>query len=100
MHTPFSRRALRGENPMHADRGHIHHRLLDHGLDQKGAVALLDGVSALLGLTAVLLALRGGAARILAALLMTAAAAAALGMIRARSRALRRRKRLQQEHGA
>lgn len=96
----FSRRALRGENPMHADRGHIHHRLLDHGLDQKGAVALLDGVSALLGLTAVLLALRGGAARILAALLMTAAAAAALGMIRARWRALRRRKRLQQEHGA
>ena len=91
----FSRRALRGDNPLRADRGHIHHRLLDLGLDQRGAVALLYGVSALLGLTAVLLALRGGAARALAALLMALGAAAALALIRARALALRRRRRLQ-----
>ena len=96
----FSRRALRGENPLRADRGHIHHRLLDCGLGQKGAVALLDGVSALLGLTAVMLALRGGAARLSAALLMTTAAGAALALIRARALETRRRNRSQQEHGA
>ncbi len=91
----FSRRALRGKNPFAADRGHIHHRLLDHGLDQKSAVALLDAVSALLGLTAVLLALRGTAARALAALLTTVSAAAALALLRLRALALRRRRRLQ-----
>lgn len=91
----FSRRALRGKNPLRADRGHIHHRLLDRGLGPRGAVTLLDGVSALLGLTAVLLALRGGAARALAALLMTAGGGTALALIRARALALRRRGRLQ-----
>ena len=91
----FSRRALRGKNPLRADRGHIHHRLLDRGLSPRSAVALLDGVSALLGLTAVLLALRGGAARVLAALLMTAGSGAALALIRARAIALRRRRKLQ-----
>ena len=95
----FSRRALHGKNPLRADRGHIHHRLLACGLDQRSAVALLDGVSALLGLTAVLLALRGGAARVLAAVLTALAALAALSLIRARALA-RRRRRLQQDHGA
>ena len=95
----FSRRALHGKNPLRADRGHIHHRLLACGLDQRSAVALLDGVSALLGLTAVLLALRGGAARVLAAVLTALAALAALSLIRARA-LVRRRRRLQQDHGA
>ena len=86
----FSRRALRGENPLRADRGHIHHRLVDRGFSQKGAVALLDGVSALLGLAAVLLALRGAAGRFLPQLLMTLSAAAALALIRARALRVRR----------
>ena len=95
----FCRRALHGKNPLRADRGHIHHRLLDRGLDQKKAAALLDGVSALLGLTAVLLAARGEAARILAALTTAAGLGAALALIRARALETRRR-RSQQEHGA
>ena len=95
----FCRRALRGKNPLRADRGHIHHRLLDRGLDQKRAAALLDGVSALLGLTAVLLAARGEAARILAALTTAAGLGAALALIRARALETRRH-RSQQEHGA
>lgn len=35
------RRVSRGESPFHADRGHIHHRLLALGLTQKQAVAVL-----------------------------------------------------------
>ena len=50
------RRLWRGQSPFHADRGHIHHRLLDLGLSQRQAVAVLYGVSSLQGLAAVLLA--------------------------------------------
>ena len=50
------RRLLRGQSPFRADRGHIHHRLLDLGLSQQQAVALLYALSSLLGLAAVLLA--------------------------------------------
>ena len=53
------RRLSHGENPMKADRGHIHHRLLAMGLNQKQAVAILYGFSVLLGLAAVLLAANG-----------------------------------------
>lgn len=50
------RRLVRGQSPFQADRGHIHHRLLDLGLSQKQAVAVLYGLSSLQGLAAVLLA--------------------------------------------
>ena len=40
---------------MHADRSHIHHRLIDMGLSQKQAVAVLYVISAILGLSAVVL---------------------------------------------
>lgn len=52
----FIRRILRGQSPFHADKGHFHHRLLAMGLNQKQAVSVLYGVSAVLGLLAVLLA--------------------------------------------
>ncbi len=51
----FIRRIAHGQNPMHADRGHIHHRLIDMGLSQKQAVASLYVISAILGLSAVVL---------------------------------------------
>ncbi|MBR0198617.1 MAG: undecaprenyl/decaprenyl-phosphate alpha-N-acetylglucosaminyl 1-phosphate transferase [Oscillospiraceae bacterium] len=51
----FFRRILRGQSPFHPDRGHLHHRLLDMGLNQKQAVALMYGISALLGIAAVLM---------------------------------------------
>ena len=53
------RRLLRGQNPMTPDRGHLHHRLIDHGLSQKQAVAVLYSISAMLGLTAVVLCTTG-----------------------------------------
>jgi len=46
------RRMAHGQSPMHADRGHIHHRLIDMGLNQKQAVATLYVISGILGLSA------------------------------------------------
>ena len=47
----FIRRIAHGQSPMHADRSHIHHRLIDMGLNQKQAVATLYVISAILGLS-------------------------------------------------
>ena len=55
----FVRRLARGQNPMRADREHIHHRLIDMGLNQKQAVATLYVISAILGLSAVVLTTGG-----------------------------------------
>lgn len=49
------RRLLHGQSPMHADRGHIHHRLIDMGFSQKQVVAICYLISAVLGLAAVVL---------------------------------------------
>ncbi|NCB63868.1 MAG: undecaprenyl/decaprenyl-phosphate alpha-N-acetylglucosaminyl 1-phosphate transferase [Clostridia bacterium] len=51
----FIRRIAHGQNPMSPDRSHIHHRLIDMGLGQKQAVAVLYVISAILGLSAVVL---------------------------------------------
>ncbi|MGE5543129.1 MAG: glycosyltransferase family 4 protein [Bacillota bacterium] len=48
------RRVVNGKSPAAADRGHIHHRLLEMGLTQRQAVVLLYMASGLLGLTAML----------------------------------------------
>ena len=53
------RRLARGENPMHADRGHVHHRLIDMGFNQKQAVAISYIMTAILGLSAVVLTSSG-----------------------------------------
>ena len=53
------RRLAHGQNPMAPDRGHIHHRLIDMGLNQKQAVATLYVISAILGLSAVVLTTGG-----------------------------------------
>lgn len=48
------RRKLRGQSIAKADRGHLHHRLLDAGYTQRQAVLLMYGISACFGLAAVL----------------------------------------------
>lgn len=53
------RRVAKGQSPMHADRGHVHHRLIDMGFSQKQAVAISYLLSAILGLSAVVLTDRG-----------------------------------------
>ena len=55
----FIRRVAHGQSPMHAERSHIHHRLIDMGLNQKQAVATLYVISAILGLSAVVLTTSG-----------------------------------------
>jgi UDP-GlcNAc:undecaprenyl-phosphate GlcNAc-1-phosphate transferase len=55
----FIRRIAHGQSPMQADRSHVHHRLIDMGLNQKQAVATLYVISAILGLSAVVLTTSG-----------------------------------------
>ncbi|MCD8161684.1 MAG: undecaprenyl/decaprenyl-phosphate alpha-N-acetylglucosaminyl 1-phosphate transferase [Clostridiales bacterium] len=55
----FILRICHGENPMHADRKHVHYRLIDMGLSKKQTVAVLYAASALLGLTSVICTTNG-----------------------------------------
>ncbi len=53
------RRVMKGQSPMQADRGHLHHRLIDMGFSQKQTVFILYAISGVLGITAVVLAESG-----------------------------------------
>lgn len=55
----FVRRISHGQSPMSPDRSHVHHRLIDMGFNQKQAVAVLYVISAILGLSAVVLTTSG-----------------------------------------
>ena len=68
------RRVSHGQSPMQPDRGHVHHRLIDMGFSQKQAVGVLYVISAILGLSAVVLT-AGGAEKAMIFLLAMAAAA-------------------------
>ena len=71
----FVRRIAKGQSPMHADRSHVHHRLIDMGFSQKQAVAVLYIISAILGLSAVVLTTAGAEKAILFLLALCAAGA-------------------------
>jgi len=60
MDTAFAmiRRAIAGKPIMGADRGHLHHRLIDHGFSQKQTVLILYAVSAICGTLAILIAVQ------------------------------------------
>ena len=68
------RRVSHGQSPMTPDRGHVHHRMMDMGLNQKQTVAALYVVSSILGLSAVVLT-TGGELRAMLLLLALAAVA-------------------------
>ena len=51
----IGRRVLSGKSIMQADRGHLHHRLIDLGLSQKQAVLVLYCITAIFGIFAVVL---------------------------------------------
>ena len=76
----FIRRIAHGQSPMHADRGHVHHRLIDMGFTQKQAVGILYVISAILGLSAVVLT-AGGAMKAMLFLLAMGAAGLVAGKI-------------------
>ena len=71
------RRVSRGQSPMKPDRGHVHHRLIDMGFSQKQAVGVLYVISAILGLSAVVLTASGAVKAMVFLLSMCAAAAIA-----------------------
>ena len=48
------RRISHHQSPFKADRGHLHHKLVDMGFSQKSAVLILYAISALLGICAVM----------------------------------------------
>lgn len=53
------RRIMKGQSPMKADRGHLHHRLIDMGFSQKQSVFILYVISGVLGISAIILAESG-----------------------------------------
>lgn len=53
------RRIMKGQSPMQADRGHLHHRLIDMGFSQKQTVFILYLISGILGISAIVLAESG-----------------------------------------
>jgi len=53
------RRLIDHKSPFSSDRSHIHHKLIDLGLDQKQAVGLLYVISAIMGIAAVIFAAYG-----------------------------------------
>ena len=67
------RRVAAGRSPMSPDRGHVHHKLIDMGFNQKQAVAILYAISATLGLTAVVLTSSGAVKAIVLLLAVLAA---------------------------
>ncbi len=54
----MGRRAASGKPIMQADRGHLHHRLIDRGYSQKQAVVTLYSLSAVCGLLAIAISAR------------------------------------------
>jgi UDP-GlcNAc:undecaprenyl-phosphate GlcNAc-1-phosphate transferase len=54
----LARRAAKGKPIMGADRGHLHHRLIDAGLSPGHAVVTLYGLSAVCGVIAIVIALK------------------------------------------
>ena len=81
------RRVARGKHPMHRDRGHFHHRLIDMGLSQKQSVAILYAVSIVLGMSAVVITTSGEIRAIIFVLAVVLAAAIAVFIMRQRNAA-------------
>ena len=75
------RRVAAGRSPMSPDRGHVHHKLIDMGFNQKQVVAILYAISATLGLTAVVLTSSGEVKAIVLLLAVLAAILVGAGII-------------------
>ena len=69
----FIRRILTGRSPFSADRGHLHHRLIDKGFDQRHAVMMLYALTGISGISAILISIDnyvGGAVVLVLALVI------------------------------
>ncbi len=86
------RRVSHGQNPMTPDRGHIHHRLIDMGFSQKQAVGVLYLVSAILGLSAVVLTVTNFSRALLFLIAMGIAVLVAWQVFRGHEKALEKQR--------
>ena len=75
------RRLMHGKSPFSADRGHIHHKLIDMGFDQKQSVLILYCLSAILGVMSVMLTKTGEAKTIIVAFAVLLSFSIALGVM-------------------
>ena len=75
------RRVAAGRSPMSPDRGHVHHKLIDMGFNQKQEVDILYAISATLGLTAVVLTSSGEVKAIVLLLAVLAAILVGAGIV-------------------
>lgn len=66
------RRLMKGKPIMEADRGHLHHRLIDMGLSHKQSVAVMYVTSSALGLCAIVLADKGAISAIILVIAVSA----------------------------
>ncbi|MCD8188781.1 MAG: undecaprenyl/decaprenyl-phosphate alpha-N-acetylglucosaminyl 1-phosphate transferase [Clostridiales bacterium] len=73
-------RVSHGENPMKADRKHVHYRLIDMGFSTKQTVAVLYICSAILGVTAVVITTTGLGRALVLLVALGAAATVAAGL--------------------
>lgn len=88
------RRAWNHKPIMGADRGHLHHRLLDNGFSQKQTVAILYVIASILGISAVLVLERGA---YVACMLILIAMSVAFGLYKLFRKRFNERKRLRDE---
>lgn len=95
----FTRRIAHGQSPMHPDRGHVHHRLIDMGFSQKQAVAVLYVITGILGLSAVVLTTSGAMKAMLLLLAFCAAGAVALSIFQSMHHSHPDRKEKEKEDG-
>lgn len=51
------RRLMKGQSPTQADRGHVHHRLVDKGFSHRKSVIILYGISGCFGIVGILIAM-------------------------------------------
>jgi len=85
------RRAWNHKPIMGADRGHLHHRLLDSGFSQKQTVAILYIIASILGISAVLVLERGA---YVACMLILIAVSVAFGLYKLLRRRFNERRNL------
>ena len=92
------RRVAHHQSPMAADRGHIHHRLIDMGFSQKQTVAIAYVLTGILGLAAVLLTVSGAMRALILLGAVLVVGAIGLELIVSGKPLRRRRGRLEPEH--
>lgn len=93
----FIRRIAHGQSPMHADRSHVHHRLIDMGFSQKQAVAVLYVITGILGLSAVVLTTSGAVKAMLLLFAFCVAGAVALSIFQGTHLSPRSGRRVREE---